>query len=136
MAKFSSIGLAVVNVWSSSTAMCVVLVEGWVDHANPRHYRSAAMAIPAGTYRLGPDDGTLSAEDRRSGAVAKAGHDLLIHVTAWEATLEVGEDPADTRIELTADGGVAARARGHGRDADARTTTTRPTSSRPSTTRS
>ena len=33
-----------------------------------------------------------------------AGHDLLIHVTSWEATLEVGDDPAATRIALDADG--------------------------------
>ena len=39
----------------------------------------------------------------RTGAAAKAGHDLLIHVTAWEATLEVGDDPAETSIELDAD---------------------------------
>ena len=39
----------------------------------------------------------------RSGAAAKAGHDLVIHVTSWEASLEVGEDPAQTSIELTAD---------------------------------
>jgi polyisoprenoid-binding protein YceI len=62
-------------------------------------------AVPAGTYRLGPDDGTLSLRTQRTGAAAKAGHDLLIHVTAWEATLEVGEDPAATTIALDADGG-------------------------------
>jgi polyisoprenoid-binding protein YceI len=60
--------------------------------------------IPAGTYRLGPDQGTLSLRTRRTGAAAKAGHDLLIHVTSWEATLEVGEDPADSSIALDADG--------------------------------
>ena len=30
-----------------------------------------------GTYTLGPDDGTLSVRTARTGAVAKAGHDLL-----------------------------------------------------------
>lgn len=39
----------------------------------------------------------------RTGAAAKAGHDLLIDVTAWHATLEVGEDPAQTTIVLDAD---------------------------------
>ena len=62
------------------------------------------MAIPAGTYRLGPGDGTLSLRTKRTGAVAKAGHDLLIHVTSWEATIEAGADPAETSIELTVDG--------------------------------
>ncbi len=41
------------------------------------------------TYTLGPDDGTLSVRTGRGGAVAKAGHDLLIHVTAWSATLDL-----------------------------------------------
>ena len=45
------------------------------------------------TYTLGPDDGTLSVRTERTGAVAKAGHDLLIHVTAWSATLELGDAP-------------------------------------------
>lgn len=61
------------------------------------------MSIQAGTYRLGPDDGTLSVRTERTGAAAKAGHNLVIEVTAWEATLEVGDDPAGTSIELSAD---------------------------------
>jgi polyisoprenoid-binding protein YceI len=61
------------------------------------------MAIQAGTHKLGPEDGTLSVRTRRTGAAAKAGHNLLIHVTAWQATLEVGEDPAQTSIVLDAD---------------------------------
>lgn len=61
------------------------------------------MSIGAGTHRLGPDNATLSVRTGRTGAAAAAGHDLVIHVTSWGATLEVGEDPADTSIELTAD---------------------------------
>lgn len=61
------------------------------------------MAIPAGRYELGPEHGTLSVRTGRTGAAAKAGHNLLIDVTAWHATLEVGEDPAQTSIVLTAD---------------------------------
>ena len=59
--------------------------------------------IQAGTHRFGPDNATLSVRTGRSGAAAKAGHDLVIHVTSWEAELVVGEDPADSSIELTAD---------------------------------
>ena len=59
--------------------------------------------IPAGTHRLGPGNATLSVHTRRGGAAAKAGHDLELHVTAWEATVEAGEDPEATSIELTAD---------------------------------
>jgi YceI-like domain len=51
------------------------------------------------TYTLGPDDGTLSVRTGRTGTVAKAGHDLLIHVEAWSATLDL-EAP---RLTLDAD---------------------------------
>lgn len=61
------------------------------------------MSIPAGTHKLGPEHGTLWVRTGRIGAAAKAGHDLLIHVTAWQATLEVGEDPAQTSIVLDVD---------------------------------
>ncbi|MEK6230178.1 MAG: YceI family protein [Actinomycetota bacterium] len=61
------------------------------------------MSIQSGMHRLGPDKATLSVRTGRTGAAAKAGHDLVIHVTSWEAALEVGEDPAKTSIELTAD---------------------------------
>jgi polyisoprenoid-binding protein YceI len=54
------------------------------------------------TYRLGPDDGTLAVHTKRSGAAAMAGHNLLIHVTKWDATIALGG--ADTRVELNADG--------------------------------
>jgi polyisoprenoid-binding protein YceI len=61
------------------------------------------MSLQPGTYTFGPENGTLAVRTGRSGAAAKAGHDLLIHVTAWQATLEVGEDPAATSIVLDAD---------------------------------
>jgi polyisoprenoid-binding protein YceI len=61
------------------------------------------VPIPSGTHRLGPDTATLSVRTGRAGAAAKAGHDLVIRVTSWEATLAVGEDVADTTMELTAD---------------------------------
>jgi polyisoprenoid-binding protein YceI len=61
------------------------------------------VGLQAGTYRLGPGDGTLSIHTGRTGAAAKAGHDLVIEVTAWEGTLRVGDDPADTSVELEAD---------------------------------
>jgi polyisoprenoid-binding protein YceI len=58
------------------------------------------MAIQAGTYKLGPDNASLHVETGRSGAAAKAGHDLIIDVTSWEATLEVGDTSS---LELSAD---------------------------------
>jgi polyisoprenoid-binding protein YceI len=62
------------------------------------------VAIPPGSYRLGPGDGILSVRTQRTGAAAKAGHNLLLHVTAWEATLTIGEEPAGSSLELSADG--------------------------------
>jgi polyisoprenoid-binding protein YceI len=59
--------------------------------------------IQPGTHRLGPENATLSVHTRRGGAAAKAGHDLLIEVTSWEATLDVGADAESTTVELTAD---------------------------------
>jgi polyisoprenoid-binding protein YceI len=53
-------------------------------------------------YRLGPDDGTLSVRTRRTGAAAMAGHNLLIHVTSWKASIELGGEMA---VALDADGG-------------------------------
>jgi hypothetical protein len=42
-------------------------------------------------YELGPDNGTLAVRTGRTGTVAKAGHDLLIHVTGWRGTLVDGD---------------------------------------------
>ena len=39
----------------------------------------------------------------RKGAAAKAGHDLVIEVTSWSATLRLGNDPAQSALELDAD---------------------------------
>ncbi len=61
------------------------------------------MAIAAGTYTLGPDLATLTVKTGKTGAASKAGHNLVIEVTAWTASLTVGAEPADTAIELTAD---------------------------------
>ena len=57
------------------------------------------MAIAPGTHTLGPDDGTL-VRTGKSGAAAKAGHNLRLEVTRWEAVVEAGET---TSMSLTAD---------------------------------
>jgi|SRR5882762_3147691 YceI-like protein len=61
------------------------------------------MSMPAGTHKLGPDHGTIAVRTSRTGAAAKAGHDLLLHVTAWSATVEVGEGSTPTSLVLDAD---------------------------------
>jgi len=61
--------------------------------------------IQPGSHKFGPDNATLLVRTARQGAAAKAGHDLVIEVTQWSATLEVGEDSAPTGLELEADAG-------------------------------
>jgi hypothetical protein len=63
------------------------------------------MSVRSGTHELGPGDATLSVRTGRTGAAAKAGHDLVIRVNSWGATLALGEDGGETSVELLADGG-------------------------------
>jgi hypothetical protein len=63
------------------------------------------MRLQVGTYRFGPDNGTLEVRTRRTGAAARAGHNLRFQVTAWEATLTIGENGAQSAVALDADGG-------------------------------
>lgn len=61
------------------------------------------MALAAGTHRFGPDNASLLVRTYREGVAAKAGHDLIIDVTRWDATVEVAEEPAAWTVELNAD---------------------------------
>ena len=58
------------------------------------------MTLPAGTHQFGPDNASLQVRTYREGLAAKAGHDLIIDVTRWEATVEVADEPS---IQLSAD---------------------------------
>jgi len=62
------------------------------------------MALRAGSHTLGRDDGTLQVRTYREGVAQKIGHDLILDVGQWEATVEVGEDGAPTALGLEADG--------------------------------
>ena len=48
-------------------------------------------------HTFGPENATLTVRTKRQGAASKAGHDLLIEVTSWSATLD------EQAIRLTAD---------------------------------
>ena len=61
------------------------------------------MALPPGTHTLGPGHGDLKVKTYREGMASKAGHDLVIEVSRWEATLSVGEDGAPSGLELSVD---------------------------------
>ncbi|HEV2775984.1 MAG TPA: YceI family protein [Solirubrobacteraceae bacterium] len=58
------------------------------------------MSIPEGSHTIGPSNGSLKVKTGREGAASKAGHDLTLGVTSWEATVEGGDSPS---IKLTAD---------------------------------
>jgi hypothetical protein len=61
------------------------------------------MTIAPGTYALGPDNATLHVRTGKGGAASKAGHNLLMEVTAWSGVLQVGDSPGETIASLTAD---------------------------------
>ncbi len=61
------------------------------------------MSVQPGTHLLGPEQAELTVNTGRGGAASKAGHDLLMRVESWRATLVLGEDPAETTVELSAD---------------------------------
>jgi hypothetical protein len=60
------------------------------------------MSIEAGTHTIGPSNGSLKVKTGKEGAAAKMGHNLVLGVNSWEATVEGGDSPS---ISLTADPG-------------------------------
>jgi hypothetical protein len=65
---------------------------------------ASLVALEPGTHKLGPDNAVLRVRTGRHGAAAKAGHDLVIEVTSWEASVEV-DDEGGVGLELRADPG-------------------------------
>lgn len=61
------------------------------------------MALTAGTHTLGPDDARLTVNTGKAGAIAVAGHNLLIEVGSWSGTLTIGDDGAVDALSLSAD---------------------------------
>ena len=57
------------------------------------------MALASGVQRLGPENASLHVKTYREGLAAKVGHDLVIEVTRWDATVDL----AASKVELTAD---------------------------------
>ncbi|HEY6396820.1 MAG TPA: YceI family protein [Solirubrobacteraceae bacterium] len=58
------------------------------------------MPVTPGMHSLGPGDGTLRVHTYREGVAQKVGHDLIIEVRDWRATVEVGEDGEPKAITL------------------------------------
>ncbi len=55
------------------------------------------------TQQVGPQNGTLMVNTYREGIAQKIGHDLVIEVEQWDATVDVGPDGAIESIRLNAD---------------------------------
>jgi hypothetical protein len=64
-----------------------------------------------GSFKLGPDNARLTVHTKRTGAVAKAGHDLTIEVGSWEGALELGEE---SHASLAVDSSSFKVLEGHG----------------------
>lgn len=62
------------------------------------------MSLEPGTRTFGPQNAELLVHTRRAGAAAKAGHDLVIEVTSWSGSLEVGDGGSPRAIILSAEG--------------------------------
>lgn len=58
--------------------------------------------MKTGTHNIGPDNGSLQVKTYRAGMAQKAGHDLVIDVTSWSATVNVDES-SQFSVELNAD---------------------------------
>jgi polyisoprenoid-binding protein YceI len=61
------------------------------------------VPFQTGSHRLGPDNATIEIRTYREGVASKAGHDLIIEVGDWEATLALADDPAQSTLALSAD---------------------------------
>jgi polyisoprenoid-binding protein YceI len=59
------------------------------------------MALTPGTYKIGPDTGSLHLKTTREGMAAKVGHDLLIELQRWTGTVTiVDDDPSTAHVEV------------------------------------
>ena len=54
-------------------------------------------------HELGPDNASLQVKTFREGMASKAGHDLIIDVTSWQATVTADGDSTPVSVKLTAD---------------------------------
>jgi polyisoprenoid-binding protein YceI len=61
------------------------------------------MAIAPGAHIVGPESGTIEVRTYREGAARRVGHDLVIEVSRWRATVEVGDSAVPSSITLEVD---------------------------------
>ena len=61
------------------------------------------MAFSAGLHTIGPGNGTLQVRTYREGVGQAVGHDLVLEVGQWKATVQASEDGTISSVELEAD---------------------------------
>jgi len=73
------------------------------------------MTASTGSYRLEPTAGKLLLKTSRTGLGRRAGHDLTIEITRWEADVVVNADDAgQSSVSVTVEGGSLAVREGTG----------------------
>jgi polyisoprenoid-binding protein YceI len=70
--------------------------------AHDRPYPSP-VALAPGLHEIGPRDGDLLVQTYREGVAQKVGHDLILEVRDWKATVEVGDHGLPSSVVLEAD---------------------------------
>ncbi|WP_432560622.1 YceI family protein [Granulicoccus sp. GXG6511] len=60
------------------------------------------MTVTSGRHALTQADGDLLIHTTCEGPAARLGHDLTLIVQRWEATIDIGDQPADCRLDVTA----------------------------------
>jgi polyisoprenoid-binding protein YceI len=63
----------------------------------------AWMALAPGSHTVGPEDGRLQVRTYREGIAQKVGHDLIIDVGKWQATVQAAQDGNLSSVELEVD---------------------------------
>jgi hypothetical protein len=61
------------------------------------------VTLQTGSQRLGPDDATVEIRTYREGMASKAGHDLIIDLREWDATLALADDSEQSSLAFSAD---------------------------------
>jgi len=61
------------------------------------------VTLAPGRHEIGPDAASLHVKTYREGLAAKVGHDLVMELADWSATVEVPDDPAGSSFALDAD---------------------------------
>jgi polyisoprenoid-binding protein YceI len=61
------------------------------------------VPLRPGTHTVGPTGGTLEVRTYREGLAQRVGHDLILDVGQWQATVEVGEGGEPSSVAFEAD---------------------------------